>query len=66
VLYSVAILGGLFMEWMLFLFKSSFIFLGVITILTGKHLPLKIFMPKRMKYKVIDEKNYVKAGRMIF
>ena len=23
-------------------------------------------MPKRMKYKVIDEKNYVKAGRMIF
>lgn len=54
------------MEWVLFLFKISFIFLGVITILKGKHLPLKTFMPKRMKYRVIDEKNYVKAGRMIF
>ena len=54
------------MEWVLLLFKIAFIFLGIITILTGKYLPLKIFMPKRMKYKVIDEKNYVKAGRMIF
>ena len=54
------------MEWVPFLFKSSFIFLGIISILTGRYLPLKIFMPKRMKYKVIDEKNYVKAGRMIF
>jgi len=54
------------MDRLLNLFKISFIFLGVITILTGKYLPVKIFMPKRMKYRVIDEKNYVKAGRMIF
>jgi hypothetical protein len=66
VAHNAAILGGLFMEWASFLFKSSFIFLGIITILTGRYLPLKIFMSKRMKYKVIDEKNYVKAGRMIF
>jgi len=54
------------MEWVLYLFKSAFILLGIITILVGKYLSLKIILPKRPKYKIIDEKNYIKSCRMIF
>lgn len=49
-----------------FLLKSLFILLGLITLLVGKYLSLKIFMPKSTKFKVIDEKNYVKSCRMMF
>jgi len=54
------------MEWVPYLLKSAFILLGIITILVGKYLSLKIIVPKRTKYKIIDEKKYIKACRMIF
>ncbi|SPF56173.1 membrane hypothetical protein [Candidatus Desulfosporosinus infrequens] len=54
------------MVWVLVFIKSAYIFLGVTTILIGKYLPLRIIIPNRMKYKVIDEKTYVRACRLIF
>jgi hypothetical protein len=54
------------MEWVYYLLKSAFVLLGIITILVGKYLSVKIIMPKRAKYKVIDEENYVKSRRMMF
>lgn len=58
--------GGYFMQWVYSLLKSAFILLGIITILVGKYLPTKTIMPKKAKYKVIDEKNYIKSCRVIF
>jgi len=49
-----------------YLAKIGFILLGISSILVGKYLSLKIIMPKTKKYKVIDERNYVKYSRMIF
>ena len=54
------------MEWAYYLLKSVFILLGVITIIIGKYLSVKIIMPKQEKYRVIDEKNYIKSYRMQF
>ncbi|MGH4120349.1 hypothetical protein [Clostridium sp.] len=53
-------------ELVYYLAKIGFILLGIISILVGKHLSLKIIMPKIKKYKVIDEINYIKYSRMIF
>jgi hypothetical protein len=54
------------MEWIYFLLKSAFIFLGMIAVLLGKYLPTKTILPKRAKYKVVDENNYIKSCRLIF
>lgn len=54
------------MDWVYFLLKSAFILLGIITILIGKYLPTKTILPKKSKYKVVDEKNYIKSCRVIF
>lgn len=54
------------MEWIGFLAKSALVLLGIITILVGKYLSLKIITLNIEKYKVVDEKNYVKYSRMIF
>jgi hypothetical protein len=53
-------------ELVYYLAKIGFVLLGIISILVGKYLSLKIIMPKIKKYKVIDERNYVKYSRMIF
>ena len=58
--------GGYFMEWVYSVVKSAFILLGIVTIFIGKYLPIKTFMSKKAKCKVIDEKKYIKSGRMIF
>ena len=54
------------MEWIGFLAKSALVLLGIITILVGKYLSLKIITLNIEKYKVVDERNYVKYSRMIF
>jgi hypothetical protein len=54
------------MVWTYYFLKFAFVLLGMITILIGKYLPAKIIMPKKAKYKVTDEKNYIKSCRMIF
>jgi hypothetical protein len=54
------------MEWIGFLAKSALVLLGIITILIGKYLSLKIITLNIEKYKVVDERNYVKYSRMIF
>ena len=54
------------MESVYYLAKSGIILLGIISLLIGKYLSLKIITPKTEKYKMIDEKNYVKYSRMIF
>lgn len=54
------------MEWVLYLLKTGFILLGIITILVGKYLSVKIIIPKRLKYKIIDEQKYVKSCRIMF
>jgi len=43
-----------------FLVKSTLVLLGIVTILVGKYLSLKIIMTKIEKYKVVDERDYVK------
>jgi len=42
-----------------------YILMGICTILIGKYLSTKVMMPKKEKYKVIDEKNYIKSCRML-
>ena len=54
------------MEWIGFLAKSALPLLGILTILVGKYLSLKFITLNREKYKVVDERNYVKYSRMIF
>ncbi|MCB2353870.1 hypothetical protein [Clostridium estertheticum] len=54
------------MELVYYLVKSAFILLGIISLLVGKYQSLKIIMSKKEKYKVIDERNYVKYSRLPF
>ena len=49
-----------------FLLKGVFILLGIIVIIVGKYLSIKIINPLRKKYKVVDEKKYDKSYRMMF
>ncbi|MBW9153512.1 hypothetical protein [Clostridium estertheticum] len=52
------------MEWTNYLYGIVFVLLGIIIILIGKYLSVKIIMPNRLKYKVTDEKKYIKSGRI--
>ena len=54
------------MNWVYFSFKGAFILTGIISVLLGKYLPVKTIIPKKAKYKVVNEKKYVKACRLIF
>lgn len=54
------------MELVDYLVSSGLVLLGIISILVGKYLSLKLIMPKTEKYKVVDERNYIKYSRMIF
>ena len=52
------------MELVSYLSKGGLILLGIIFILVGKYLSLRFIIPKIEKYKVLDEKIYVKYSRM--
>ena len=52
------------LEYYLLEGKSIFILLGIVAIIVGKYFPVNFIMPKRTKYKVIDEENYVKSFRI--
>lgn len=54
------------MELVCYLAKSGFILLGIISLLVGKYISLKIIMPNKEKYKMIDEKKYVEYIRRIY
>jgi len=54
------------MEWIGFLAKSALVFYGILIILVGKYFSLKIITLNIEKYKVVDERNYVKYSRMPF
>jgi hypothetical protein len=47
------------------LLKSVYILLGIITILLGKFLSPSIIMPSKKKYRLLNERRYIKSCRQL-
>jgi hypothetical protein len=54
------------MDWTRILFICLYLFLGLITILIGKFLPVKICLPNPIKWQVVETPKYLRACRLIF